>query len=179
MKKHFKKLLPDFERFAQDKGLSRIRNYLFNPLLWHVNRRSIAKGAAIGLLIAFVPLPMQMLLAAIFAIVFRANLPIAIALTWITNPVTFLPINYVIFKVGEFVLNDHSAYHVVQAFEFDKSWRDIASQLLNWLHSVGKPYLFGLPIVAISASILSYGLIQIVWRLSIYFRLKKRKKSQA
>ncbi|MDF2941129.1 MAG: hypothetical protein K0R66_1771 [Gammaproteobacteria bacterium] len=176
-KKKLKQWLPDAERFAQDSSLSRIRHILFNPLVWHINRRSIARGTAIGLLIAFVPLPMQMLLAAVLSIFSRANLPIAVALTWVTNPFTFLPINYVIFKVGEFVLNDHSAYRVMQSFEFkDKSWHDIAMQFVTWLQSIGKPYLIGLPVVAIASSVLGYFVIETIWRLTIYQKLKYRKE---
>jgi uncharacterized protein (DUF2062 family) len=176
-KKKLKKWLPNAERFAKDSSLSKIRHHLFNPLVWHINRHSIAKGTAIGLLIAFVPLPMQMLLAAFLSIMLRANLPIAVALTWVTNPFTFLPINFVIFKVGEFVLNDHSAYYVMQSFQFkDKSWHDIATQFISWLQSIGKPYLIGLPVVAVSLSIIGYFTVGTAWRIAIYQRLKYRKK---
>ncbi len=174
IKKYLKKVLPNTERIANDSSFSRINHYLLNPVLWHINRRSIAKGAAIGLFMAFVPLPMQMLLAAILAILFRANLPISVALTWITNPFTFIPINYFIYKVGElFVSNGNN--HPVMDLEFKgKSWQDIVNQLVQQLHNVGKPFLVGLPIVAIGSSILGYFGVRLVWRLSIYWRTKKK-----
>lgn len=177
MARNLRKLLPDAKRFKQDSGLSRIQGHLLNPLLWHINRKSITRGVAIGLLIAFVPLPAQMLLAAILAICFTANLPIAIALTWITNPLTFLPINYFIYKVGQLILHDVSTYHVVPDFEFSaKTWQDIIQQFLQWLHSAGKPFLVGLPVVAISASIIGYVLVHVMWRLAIYWYVRKRKQ---
>jgi len=178
IKKYLKKILPNTERIANDSSLSRVSHYLINPLLWHINRRSVPKGAAIGLFIAFLPLPLQMLLAALLSIVFKANLPIAVVLTWITNPLTFLPINYFIYKVGElFVLN--GGYHVVSNFDFEfenKSWGAIISQLSQWVHSAGKPFLVGLPIVAVSASILGYFGVRLMWRLSIYWRIRNRKR---
>ena len=119
-----------------------------------------------------------MLMAAILAILLRANLPISIALTWITNPFTFVPINYFIYKVGAFFVSNGN-YHVIMDFEFKgKSWHDIANQFLQWLHSVGKPFLVGLPIVAISSSVLGYFGVQLIWRLSIYWRIKKKSHTQ-
>ncbi len=176
IKKYLQKILTNNGGIANHASLSKINPYLLNPLLWHINRRSISKGVAIGFLIAFLPIPMQMLVAAILAVMFRANLPIAIVMTWITNPITFFPINFFIYKVGElFVSND--GYHTIQDFEFkDKSWDNIASQFLQWLQSIGKPFLIGLPIVAISSSIIGYFLVHFIWRLSFYYRIKKRKK---
>jgi len=55
---------------------------------------------AVGLFCAFVPLPIQMLLAAAAAIIFRVNLPISVGLVWITNPVTIPPMFYFCYKVG-------------------------------------------------------------------------------
>ena len=175
--KYLKKILPDPNRFTHESGLKSVRGYLLNSLLWQINRKSIAKGVAIGLLIAFVPLPFQMLFAALLAICFSANLPIAVVLTWITNPLTFLPINSFIYKVGQWILHDTSYYHTLPVFDFSgKSWSDIIQQFFQWMHVAGKPFLVGLLVVAISASILGYTLVQLVWRLAIYWYLHLRKK---
>lgn len=177
--RYLKKWLPDAKRLKHNSGLSRIQGYLLNPLLWHINRKSIARGAVIGLLVAFLPLPGQMLLAAILAIGFTANLPIAIALTWVTNPFTFLPINYFIYKVGQFIIHDESNHHVIPDFEFlGQSWKHILQQLLQWLQSAGKPFLVGLPIVAMSVSVIGYVFVHVTWRLVIYWYIRKRKKNR-
>jgi uncharacterized protein (DUF2062 family) len=175
IKRYLKKLLPRAQQLKQNSNLSIIGCYLFNPLLWRINRHSIARGVAIGLFLAFVPLPIQMLLAALLAILFSANLPIAVALTWITNPFTFLPINYFIYKVGQRLLGNSSAYQAIPDFEFSKqSWQDIIQPFFQWVQSAGKPFLTGLPVVAISASILGYVLTHLIWRALIYWHLKKK-----
>jgi uncharacterized protein (DUF2062 family) len=175
--RRLKRWLPDVKRLGQEPGLSRIQGYVLNPLLWQFNRKSVARGAAIGLFIAFLPLPLQMWVAAILAIVFIANLPIAIALTWVTNPFTFLPINYFIYKVGQLIIHDGSSYHIVSDFKFSgQSWQNALQQFFHWLHTVGKSFLVGLPVVAIGGSIIGYTFVQVMWRLVIYWRLCRRKK---
>src|SRR3990167_310997 len=176
LKKILKKWLPHPDHIKKDSRLNHVKHHLFDPNIWHLNRSSVSKGVAIGLLIAFIPLPIQMLMSAILAIIFRANLIIAIVMTWITNPITFLPINYFVYKVGTWVTRDHSTYSVTHEFEWHgKSLYDIFSSSFIWLQSVGKPFLIGLPIVAISSAVLGYFLIHFCWKGAVYLQWKKRK----
>lgn len=177
LKKLLQRYLPKPDDVKRDSNLGRVRKYLFDPRLWYLNRHSVARGAAIGLFVAFIPLPVQMLTAAIFAILLRANLLIAVALTWITNPFTFVPINYFIFKVGQWVTNDTSTYHIIQEFEWHSKNGNLIGGLLIWLKEVGKPFLVGLPIVAICASITGFVLVQFIWRLVILFYLWRKRMS--
>ncbi|MFS9598796.1 DUF2062 domain-containing protein, partial [Klebsiella variicola] len=59
-----------------------------------MNRHSVARAMAVGLFAAFIPIPLQMLLAAILAIVVRGNMPIAVSLVWLTNPIT-MPVVFI------------------------------------------------------------------------------------
>jgi len=69
-----------------------------------VNRRSIAKGILVGLFIAFIPMPGQMVAIVLLQPLLRFNLPLAIALVWITNPLT-MPFIYVVeYQTGAFLL---------------------------------------------------------------------------
>jgi uncharacterized protein (DUF2062 family) len=76
------------------KNLSFLGEKLHDPNLWHLNRRSVSAAFAIGLFAAWIPTPGQMVIAAIIALYFRANLPISVALVWITNPLTMPPMFY-------------------------------------------------------------------------------------
>jgi uncharacterized protein (DUF2062 family) len=68
--------------------LSAIVAPIFSRELWHPCRESAASGLGIGLFVAMLPIPGQMLLAALGAMKLRANVAIAIAACWVTNPAT-------------------------------------------------------------------------------------------
>lgn len=84
-RKFIKRFMPDHDVIKRQKALRVFGNVLYNPNLWCLNRRSAAGAFAVGLFMAFVPLPSQMIMAAGLAIVLGVNLPLSIALVWITN----------------------------------------------------------------------------------------------
>ena len=68
------------------------------------SRRMITRGVVLGLFIAFIPMPMQMAAVLLFMPFFKFNVPIAIAMVWITNPIT-MPFIYVVeYYTGSFFL---------------------------------------------------------------------------
>ena len=69
-----------------------------------INRHTVSKGMMVGLFIAFIPMPMQMLAVIVLQPLLRFNLPLAVALVWITNPVTMPFIYYVEYMTGSFLL---------------------------------------------------------------------------
>lgn len=100
-----KKILPTPETILGNRSLKLFAPQLADPRLWHFNRHSLNKAVYIGVLSAFFPLPGQMLLALIGALIFRANVPMALGLTWITNPLTTLPIFYSGYYIGAKILD--------------------------------------------------------------------------
>ena len=104
-KNRLKKLLPTPEKILESRSLRLLAPHLIDPRLWQFNRHSLNKAVYIGVLSAFFPLPGQMLLALIGALLFRANVPMALGLTWITNPVTTLPVFYAAYYVGAKILD--------------------------------------------------------------------------
>src|SRR6266571_224948 len=94
-RKFFRKYLPSHEAVRQNRYIARFGTLLHHPNLWHLNRHSVAGGVAIGMFSGLVPGPFQMLIAAILAVPLRVNLPVALATTLYTNPLTIGPL-YVI-----------------------------------------------------------------------------------
>ena len=85
---------PKIEAFIQKYKIP--REYL------SVNRRSISKGLLVGLFIAFIPMPFQMLAVLAVTPFMRFNVPIAIAMCWLSNPFTMPPMYYMEYLTGCF-----------------------------------------------------------------------------
>ena len=90
----------------------KVRTHLIEPFksshapVWH-----IARGATIGMFVALTPtVGVQMYITGAIWVIcryifrYRFNLPIAIAMVWITNPVTTLPIYFGYLLLGQYLL---------------------------------------------------------------------------
>jgi len=165
-RKFIKRFLPDPQTIKEHKNLRMFGSALHDPNLWHLNRRSVAVAFAIGMFMAFVPMPFQMVPAAAMAIYMRANLLISVALVWITNPVTMPPIFYFCYFIGTQVLGKK-----VNQFAFDVSWQWFSSELGR----VWQPFLLGCLIMSTFFSIVGYLTIQGIWRWHVAREWQKRK----
>ena len=112
----------------------------------------------LGFFFAFIPVPFQMVLAAAAAIILRVNLPISVALVWITNPLTMPPIFYGSYLVGTLVLNQPE-----QHFAFEASW----AWFIESLTTIGPAFLVGSLVCASIASVIGYFGIDLMWRRSV------------
>ncbi len=157
--------MPDHHTIKTNKYLQVFGELLHNGNLWHLNRHSVAKAFAVGLFCAFIPIPFQMILAAGIAIIVHANLPLAVALVWVTNPVTIPVIFYACYVVGTWVLGTPK-----QEFAFDASWQWVVDSL----STIGPAFLLGCGIMATLAATIAYFSIQTLWRYSVVKEWKKR-----
>lgn len=169
-KKQLRKFFPNMHQVRDHKHLRVFGKLIHNPNLWQLNRYSVATAFSIGLFIAFIPIPFQMVVAAAVAIIFKANLPISVILVWFTNPITMPPMFYFAFKVGAFVLNTPA-----QRFNFEPSVEWLTSGMLNnW-----QPFLLGCFICGSTLAVVSNVLIRLLWRYYVlkdwYARKLKRK----
>lgn len=139
---------------------------LHSPNLWHMNRRSIAGAVANGLFMAFIPVPFQMILAAGSAIILNVNLPLSVALVWITNPITMGPIFYSTYKVGNWLMGrKHKG-----PFKIELSYEWMVTGLTNnW-----QPLLLGSVVCGLIAALLGYIVIRIYWRAHVIGEWRKR-----
>ena len=164
-KKLFKKILPDHHTVKNHKHLQIFGDLLHNGNLWHLNRRSVSKAFAVGLFFAFVPVPFQMVLSAGIAIIVHANLPLSIALVWITNPLTMPAIFYFCYVVGTWILGASE-----KKFVFEASWQ----WLVDSVSTIGPAFIVGCGVLATVFSIIGYFGIHALWRYSVVKEWKKR-----
>lgn len=177
--KQLKKWLPKPEEILANKTLGIFAPHLADPRLWHFNRRCLSTAIYIGVMSSFFPLPGQMLLALIFCLIFRANVPMAIALTWITNPLTTIPIFYFAYWVGTlFIDTPMISFHLIG---------QMLSAFSLWIFSNGdNPFMIykdsvslstftlGLTVIAIITSIICGVAFRFVWRFKVVSSWKKR-----
>lgn len=178
MKRWLKKWLPNHESMHRDKNMRWIAKWFReHPYLWALNRKAVAKGVAAGLLIAFIPIPLQIVLASVLALLLRANLPIAIVSTLITNPFTFVPINLLIYHIGIFITGGNGVSGPPPIPELELHWESIPliwQEIAVWVKSLGKSYLLGLVVLSLSASVTAFCLVHVIWRISIWLQLRTR-----
>lgn len=129
--------------------------------LWRVNRQSVSRATAIGLFCAYLPLPMQMLPAALLAIFFRANLPISILLVWISNPFTWLILYTPPYLLGLAITGETS-------ISLNKITVDIMMQQFTAL-------FLGCIIFGSSLAIAGYILANVIWRMIVVNRWNSRR----
>lgn len=105
MAKHLiRRYLPHPDTIIRHPALRFLGPRLADPSVWHLNKRSAAGAAFWGLWCAFLPMPLQMLPAALLALLFRVNLPLCVVLVWVSNPVTIPPLIWLTYLVGSQLL---------------------------------------------------------------------------
>lgn len=166
MKSRLRRWLPDPQRLRAHKSLRFLGESLHDPHLWRFRRRSTVRGLAAGAFFAFVPVPWQMAPAAAAAVWLRFNLPAAIAMVWITNPLTLPPIAFANYRFGAWLLD-----RPVGRWQFEPS----LGWLLRQAGDIGWPLLVGSMATAVLAGAATYAIADLCWRWHIVARLRRRR----
>jgi uncharacterized protein (DUF2062 family) len=176
-RKLFRKYLPSHESVRQNRYIRFFGTALHHPNLWHLNRKSVAGGTAVGLFCGLVPGPLQMLSAALLAILFRVNLPVSVILTWYTNPFTIVPLYYIAYKLGMFVTGGKGK--VLPGGDLDLFALPIMEwipALYHWVASMGRPFVLGLFLLALIFAVAGYLLAVAAWRVHVTLAWNKRRR---
>ena len=167
-RKVIKRLMPDPEWVKEHKSLRFMGTLLHDPNLWHLTRHSVSVAAFIGIFVAFLPFPTQMIIAAGLALLFRANLAISVVLVWISNPLTMPPLFYFAYRVGHWVMGSSAG----ESFEFELSWDWIMASLsANW-----QPFVLGCLLCGLFFGLLATSLVRLWWRWHTASRWEERRK---
>ncbi len=165
-KKLIKKFLPHPKIITENRLIRLLGPRLQDPSLWHINRKSFSGAIAVGVFCSFIPIPVQMLLAALLAIIFRVNILVAVPTVWISNPITLAPIFYFCYRIGAAILNIRTDDF---NFELSLDW------LLTGMLEIWQPFLLGCFVVGTVSAVLSYLLAQFLWRYRLWTRIKNRR----
>ncbi len=150
--------VPTRESIRKSRVLRPVAHRLLAPTLWRFNRRSVPRGAALGMgtgiLLPFAHMP----LAAALALPARANVPVAVMMTLISNPLTFVGIVWTEHRLGRFVLR-------LDAGVPGQPVRQVAdSGWLHWLMSSAGVAMVGALVLAPFVAAFGYAAAALGWR---------------
>jgi uncharacterized protein len=169
-KKIIQRFLPDPEWIKNHRSLQFLGAWLHDPNLWHLNRRCASAAVFIGFFTAFLPLPSQMIFAALLAVIFRANLPLSVVLVWVSNPITMPPLFYMAYKVGVALIGSPEAAE----FNFELSWQWLGSGLI----AIWQPFLLGCMVCGLFFGLLGSAVMRFAWRFHVIQLWKKRRENR-
>lgn len=176
-RKFFRKYLPDRDILGRHRLIRPFGPVLRDPNLWHLNRHSVAGGVAVGLFTGLMPAPFQIISAAVVAILWRVNLPVAIFTTLYTNLFTYVPLYLLGYKIGSRVTGSNT--HGPKFSEFDwqqHAWTELLPDFLHWLSGLGKTLLIGVFLEGVLFALIGYFLVQLAWRLHVLHRWHRRRR---
>ena len=141
-----------------------MKKYKIPRELLAVNRKMVARAVLVGMFIAMIPMPMQMVAVMAVAPFFRFNVPVGVSLVWITNPFTMPIIYYVEYITGNFLLMQEGVHDI----QLSMQW------FLDNMADIAIPLYVGTAFYSVVFSIGGYYLVNWLWKLSVHSEKRKR-----
>jgi len=169
-----RRVLPSAESVRASRWVGWIGPALHHPRLWHLNRRGVALGVAIGVFFGFLIPVAQIPVAALVAVWLRGNIVAAVGSTLITNPFTFAPIYLVAYRIGALIIGHADA-------PMDTALAQVAqhasSILVTWSDkflAVGTQLIVGLSLMAVVGAFVAYFGVLAIWRVFVTYEWRRR-----
>ena len=177
------RFLPTRDAITQSRLLRWLGPRIHDPLLWHVNRRSVARGVAMGVFFGLMIPIAQIPAAAIASLLLRGNLWIAAVSTLVSNPLTYGPLYYFAYRLGAGVIGTRTPADLT-ADDVEQPMRmiDSLAQAWAWITGIGQPLLVGMLIMAVTGAFIAYWGTQLVWRMRVtakWRRLRRERRLRA
>lgn len=151
-----------------------VAHRVLEPGLWRFTRRSVPRGVALGMVAGFLFPVAQIAIAALFALPFRANVPVAALTTFITNPLTTPFLWFLAYRIGAAMLRS-DAPAIAQPAAEATGWLQRLTGAFDWLWAQGPAFGVGLIVLTGACAILGYALSALGWRLWIARKWRHRK----
>ena len=164
--------MPTRAEMERNRWLAPIAHRFGASELWRFTRRSVPRGVALGLFAGFIVPLGQIFLAAFLALPFRANMPIAALVTFITNPFTLPFWLWIANKVGRVVLDDVG---IGGAVVVDGSWWSG----FGWFLQTAGVTAFGFVVLSLASAALGYITAKLAWRVLVARRWSRRAARQS
>jgi uncharacterized protein len=154
---------PKREELAESRWMKPFGRSVLRSDLWRFTRRSVPRGVGAGLLVGiFLMIPgLQIVGAALLSIPLRANIPVAAAMTFLSNPATTPFI-----LVGSIFVGNSLGFHAdLSAFNNLYERGADVGEWAGWMASDAAPALIsGLFVIAFGAALIGYAISTVGWR---------------
>lgn len=180
MRDWIRRKLPTEETLKAHPGLRWLGPLLRRPWLWQLNRRRVAVGAGIGVFFGFLIPVLQIAGAALFALLLRANLPVAAFSTLVSNPFTYAPIGVLAYKTGAAILGEQvepaAAKSLAEAAEAAQAGAADAPGWIERAKAIGKPLFLGLAVFAVVGGVGTWALVHLAWTVGVWLKRRRRRR---
>ena len=166
----WKAQLPAREELARIRWLRPIAHRLTDHALWHASTESIARGVAVGVFWAFVVPFAQIVFAAAHCVWWRANIPVAAAITFVTNPFTIGGWLYLAYQLGSLFVSPAPAAPGAAG---------APDGVLGLLQTFGWPAVVGMGLFALGGSSIGYVIVRAGSRLWFHWRVARRARRRS
>ena len=175
--------IPSEERLRQQRGLRWMGPLLERRWLWHFSRRRVALGVGIGVFFGFLIPGAQIAGAALLALLLRANLPAAAVATFVSNPLTFVPITVAAYHTGSALLGESPHPDAEGAITTAMAEKERAADAGDppaaprwWerLRDIGKPLFLGLSVFAVVGGVGAWALVHAAWTFAVSRKRRRR-----
>ena len=161
--KLFHRHAPSREEVLESRWLRPFGSHVRRSDLWRFTRRSVPRGVAIGLFVGiFLMIPgLQIVGAALVSAPLRGNIPIAAAMTFLSNPAT-TPL----FLVAAINVGNRLGFHAdLASFEALRASHAGLGRWMTWLLSDAAPAMVtGLALIGALMAFAGYWVSLVGWR---------------
>ena len=157
-RRFFRKFGLKREEVSRRWFLSPFSHLLHDRNLWGIRRRNVVPAVSMGMFVAFLPVFGQVLIAGLAALALRINIPIAIVTTFVSNPITAIPIFRTAYLVGAWLLSIEPG-----DFTIELSIKWMTTTLIN----VWPPLLLGSVLLGALAALVTHIILDLLWVGSI------------
>ena len=173
LRRFMRRHAPSRDQVLQSRWLRPFGKRIRRSDLWRFTRRSVPRGVAIGLFVGiFLMIPgLQIVGAALVSAPLRGNIPIAAAMTFLSNPAT-TPL----FLVAAINLGNRMGFQADLATldNLRSSHADIG-RWLSWLVSDAAPAMMtGLALIGAAVAFVGYWVSLVAWRWWVAHKWKQR-----
>jgi uncharacterized protein (DUF2062 family) len=158
----FHRHIPTREQLERNRFVRPFAHRVLHSELWRFTRRSVPRGVALGLFVG-VMIPLAHFVVATFLAVFvRANIPAALAATFVGFPVVYVGIVALAYNVGNWLLHIDASTAIQPLSETMQATN--TGTLLERLTGAGTETALGLFVIATILASVGYLVTGFGWR---------------